>query len=1068
MRPIKLQLNNFGPYDHAVIDFSNFTESKLFLITGDTGAGKTTIFDGMTYALFGEGTGERQPEDMRSEFADTVSETKVIFWFEHNGHFYKIKRTPTQMLKKKRGAKSDLDLTAHKATVSLLEVDNTLKTPVAALGDKATVVNDQIKELLHLNAEQFRKIILLPQDKFREFLSAQSDEKKVILRQLFGTAIFDQFTNELKQQQKISDSNLEKIVFQRNERLNQISWPQDDIETIAPTAEEKLAVLIQMNKDMRVMITEQGNQLAVAREKLQSVQQEYQDGRRIADLYTQLAKRQQDLQEKKTFKPEIDQKTVWLRTLRWGAAQRSIVDKQDQLNAQLNETSENKQQIDKAISVLKQQQSSLKDAQAKHNEQQENIAEKRVTLQQIQSDLLPKSRQLTKAQEKLQQAIAAIKSGEQTQQVLTGQCQTAQSDLATQQKHLSDKQKIAVNEINLTRLISQIASLDEKSSEYDSRQITLKEIKAQATELEGQVATAENSQVLQLQKLKEQQSLRRDILIQQLKQELRVGEPCIICGQIYQGQQHEHEMDSSISYIDLKNAIQAVEETELAVRKATAQLAKVKTDHQTSLTKIDSEQVWLTSRKNEIAHLYEQLKTDWQQIMGTLDQSFSQLPTAFDNNLLKETEQLALDFMRDTKAQIDVLSQDIVTKQQQVQQIKDKVVENNQTLVLQKNTKQDLTEEIEQLTGTSEGLLSEMAYEQKIERLQTEIKQYEGLGTKLREQLLTNENSQQEKQQQLTSVQRKLQQIQEDLVNEQKILNESIDEGPVKDWTAFSDLMTHLQQNPDEINQLHDEIMAYQTSIKNLSSEVADLQHQIGNENHPDLEKLQGLVNEQQTFVEQQVADYTAKKAQLDQQIKIELSVQKLQDECLAQQAAGKDLFALVQAVDGNNDKRLRLESFILRRFLYDVLEYANRHYIGVLSAGRYQFILSDRQAGRANQNGLDIDIYDQDGGKIRATSTLSGGESFIAALSIALSMAEIVQHRAGGAKIDALFIDEGFGSLDEQTLSQAMEALSMVEQSGRLVGIISHVTSMKQQIPQQLAVKKLGNGRSKLTMHML
>ena len=138
------------------------------------------------------------------------------------------------------------------------------------------------------------------------------------------------------------------------------------------------------------------------------------------------------------------------------------------------------------------------------------------------------------------------------------------------------------------------------------------------------------------------------------------------------------------------------------------------------------------------------------------------------------------------------------------------------------------------------------------------------------------------------------------------------------------------------------------------------------------------------------------------------------------------------------------------------------------MSAGRYQFILSDRQAGRANQNGLDIDIYDQDGGKIRATSTLSGGESFIAALSIALSMAEIVQHRAGGAKIDALFIDEGFGSLDEQTLSQAMEALSMVEQSGRLVGIISHVSSMKQQIPQQLAVKKLGNGRSKLTLHIL
>ena len=114
-----------------------------------------------------------------------------------------------------------------------------------------------------------------------------------------------------------------------------------------------------------------------------------------------------------------------------------------------------------------------------------------------------------------------------------------------------------------------------------------------------------------------------------------------------------------------------------------------------------------------------------------------------------------------------------------------------------------------------------------------------------------------------------------------------------------------------------------------------------------------------------------------------------------------------------------------------------------------------------ANQNGLDIDIYDQDAGKVRSTSTPSGGESFIAALGfIALSMAEVVQHRAGGAKIDALFIDEGFGSLDGTTLSQAMEALASVEQSGRLIGVISHVESMKQQIPQQMVVTKQGSGR--------
>src|SRR5699024_3284206 len=428
----------------------------------------------------------------------------------------------------------------------------------------------------------------------------------------------------------------------------------------------------------------------------------------------------------------------------------------------------------------------------------------------------------------------------------------------------------------------------------------------------------------------------------------------------------------------------------------------------------------------------------------------------------------ALVFMRDTKKQVTSLEKEVVNKQQQLQAAKEDLVENKQILVSQQQNKQELTDEITQLTASTGQLLSVTEYEQKVQQLQHEIKKYEETDNELREQLLRNENSQQEKQQQLASIQQKLAQIQADLTQEQQRLATVISEGPVADQAGFDELMGRLDQDPDEINQLHDAVMAYQTSIKSLTAEVDDLKKQIGNKTLPDLEKLQVLVNEQQASVEQQVADYTAKKAKLTQQVQIEASVQTLQEQWAAQQAAGRDLFTLKEAVDGSNDKRLRLETFILRRFLYDVLEYANAHYIGVLSAGRYQFILSDRQAGRANQNGLDIDIYDQDGGKIRATSTLSGGESFIAALSIALSMAEIVQHRAGGAKIDALFIDEGFGSLDEQTLSQAMEALSMVEQSGRLVGIISHVSSMKQQIPQQLAVKKLGNGRSKLTLYIL
>jgi exonuclease SbcC len=355
-----------------------------------------------------------------------------------------------------------------------------------------------------------------------------------------------------------------------------------------------------------------------------------------------------------------------------------------------------------------------------------------------------------------------------------------------------------------------------------------------------------------------------------------------------------------------------------------------------------------------------------------------------------------------------------------------------------------------------------------LQKLQAEQQQYDDQVKKVHDQVLTNQQAQVEKQAQKTSLEEKITTTATDIETLEQQIVTAITDGPVDSQQAFDELLNVLQEQPDKINQLTQNITKYQTTVTQLQQDITNLEKVLGDVSRPNMAKIQAAIDQQQTLVNQLIEDNATKKSVLAQQKQIETTVKALQDKWEQQQAAGKDLLTLTQAVDGNNAKRLRLEPFILRRFLFDVLDYANHHYIGTLSGGRYQFILSDRQGGRSNQNGLDIDIYDQDGGKIRATSTLSGGESFISALSIALSMAEVVQRRAGGAKIDALFIDEGFGSLDERTLSQAMEALSLVEQSGRLVGIISHVTSMKQQIPQQLQVKKLGDGRSQLSLRTL
>ena len=154
------------------------------------------------------------------------------------------------------------------------------------------------------------------------------------------------------------------------------------------------------------------------------------------------------------------------------------------------------------------------------------------------------------------------------------------------------------------------------------------------------------------------------------------------------------------------------------------------------------------------------------------------------------------------------------------------------------------------------------------------------------------------------------------------------------------------------------------------------------------------------------------------------------------------------------------MERYLLQSFLQEVLMVANQRLVK-LTRGRYQFLLAEEKGSYRNSTGLEINIYDDNAGTTRRSQTLSGGESFIAALALALSLADVIQQQSGGVSIEALFIDEGFGSLDEESLEMALEALEMIEQEGRLIGIISHVRELKDRIVQQLIVETNGAGQS-------
>lgn len=1061
MRPIKLALQYFGPYEQTTVDFERFTESKLFLITGDTGAGKTTMFDGMTYALFGEGTSERKPEEMRSEFAPTTAETVVTFWFEHNGRYYRISRKPTQQLKKKRGAKSDDDTTERKAEVSLTEVDETLQVPITAMGEKIPVVRDAIQELLHLNADQFRKIILLPQNQFREFLAAQSDDKMTILRSLFGTEVFNQFTESLKEQQKDTLKQITNLETQRDVALSQISWDDPAIAESVPTAVEKInALTVYIARSTDIVTTRDTEKttatMAVAQSQ-ERVKVAEQLNREFELLAENTAKQQQLDEQAEQINEQRQQATL----LQWGTQQQSIVNDVTRYEEQLARVATELTQLAIREATTTNSLSVAMATKAELLTQAADIKTAEARLTRITRTLLPNAQRL------------AMLIAQATQ--LAQQRQTLQTNEAQLTAELTE---LTAKEVELQTSLAKVASVsasreqslvftaqaDELQRTDERLQQTEKKVAQQAENLmqvtrKLDTAKANLRDVISMREAKA--TLRRELMIKQLHSELKIDEACMVCGQIYTGEGADPHVGST-SYAEIKVAMAAVDEAETAEQQAIATEASLTTDATQTKQQYDALAKQLMSERDGFDREYNQFFTAWATVFPN-----NLLPDTYDTSTVQTVISQVRQHLSDQVTKQEHLTETLATVTEDIASVKTNLARTQTQLsgittqMAGNDSEQDDLNSDGQLTTVSDYEVEQQALSEKIAIHQQAVQIAD-------EKIRSAEQTQAELSQRRRVLSQEQETYQAALDGAKGRLGVAITDGPVADERAFKVLLARLQNQPDELIQLERQIAAYDTQRETVATAIAQSQTLTAGQERPNLSQLQAELTQKQTALAEATESLNKAEWLLEALQQQQTTISKLQTDIDAITAKSADLIKLTQVVDGNNLLHLRLEPYVLRSFLYEVLSYANEHYIGTLSGGRYQFVLSSRQAGRANQNGLDIDIYDQDGGKVRSTSTLSGGESFIAALSIALSMAEIVQRRAGGAKIDALFIDEGFGSLDSNTLNQALEALSMVEQSGRLIGVISHVESMKRQIQQQMVVTKLGDGRSRLTYRMV
>ncbi|MHC5268679.1 AAA family ATPase [Enterococcus sp. LJL98] len=1030
MQPRQLVLRNFGPFIDETIDFSDFEASGLFLISGKTGAGKTTIFDSMTYALFGETTGQqRKGSEMRSLFASPDDMTTVRFTFEHQHFIYQIERSPEQVLRKKRGDGT----TTHGTKVSLTIFDAAMKEQkqITKVGE----VDTFIKDLLQLDAKQFFQIILLPQGEFRNFLIASSSEKEKLLRNVFGTVLYQRMTEWLHESQREQKRELDKQSEQIQTLGEQYQWFAEAVS--CPTLPEQFTVWAQDGALLAAEIGEQEQSLDRLKKEVAEKEQAFYQGQSINEQKVAYQKRlvafEQLEQEATTI--QVAKKSV------------SFLQRLEKDQPYLEQIARNRQlQVAKEadLQALLEEQAVLKKTQAQWEshiplfaEKQQVLKEKREE-QAILQGLLPIANEWAQSQienEQVRQKIA--RKAEEINEIAQQLAQLS-VDLEVSVSALPDQTRLAQTEINLAKAQEQVTRWEENEGQRRQLLAAWEQKSAKVQDKQTQLLLEEQDLLEKESDFKRCQSDYAKKQIAHWQAKLLPGEPCFICGStehplVTEGGLHEIPADW-------------INEEAVALAEQTWEKARARclaSQQQIEQWSFEAEHL-----NQQVAQRTAEGQAQLAQLQKSLDLSTSLTP--------REAYQQAWTQFSTEKEQQQALTEKIEQQRlayEQQCQVKEQLIKEQEAQEkVQVQQQGALASLAKQLDGfTFETLTTKQeATNQVIEELAAAIETHEATGQSLlqeglilteRQTVWASELAQLQAQNALQEEQlaQRLAQYEEELTEEQ--LRAQV--------PSLATLPTLLEK-----------IAAYEEEWTILQRRLAE-DEALKTIPWPDLAQLEQdfLVGKAQ--MEEQKENILAQK---HQQTRNAALIEQLQALWRKNQTALDDLGELQHlsaTLRGDNSEKLSLERYLLQSFLQEVLIVANQRLVK-LTRGRYQFLIAEEKGSYRNSTGLEINIYDDNAGTTRRSQTLSGGESFIAALALALSLADVIQQQAGGIAIEALFIDEGFGSLDEESLEMALEALEMVEQEGRLIGIISHVRELKERVYQQLLVETNGAGQSR------
>ena len=1063
MRPQKLTMQAFGSYGQkTIIDFTK-TDQNLFLVTGDTGAGKTTIFDAIVFALYGEASSVSNKKEgvvLQSQYAGLELEPYVELEFTDGQEqdIYTVRRVPRHLKKITRGAAKGVGTREITGSVSLIMPDGTEYPQKES--------NGKLQEIIGLTKNQFMQVAMIAQGEFMELLRAKSDDKKKIFRRLFNTEMYEDIAVELGNRKRAKEKDIADIRTRCQSEAARVkllsdsaeNQGQDEFGQQTEVLEESLDKLKKQIADGEIVVIGEFLETLfqycrVLDKKLQTAEKdcseaaenrdkkrdEYTEAQQLQGLFLQLDQAESELAKCRELTSEMEKKEQLAGQIQaaWEVKASSDQLEEKRKEAESTETAlrELQSQLPELLKIQKEAEKEEERAEKEQRQAQEEFS--RISEKAEKAlELFRQIGECRKKVQKLEKNLLQIQKQKKEAKDAFEASEIREKEYRKQAEAFSDAgEKLAVCQSKMREIGTMMDDIKGLSAIYRE----IKKYSDTAEKLQQRYADIRDKYE---KKQQEYETLRRAFLDAQagfLAAELKPGNPCPVCGAT------EHPSP----------CIPKEEHRELSQDKIdqTGKEAEILRKEQEKLSgEVKSNTDLRDARERHFRENFEKLQ-------DKMRRSIPKLPESFSPGQAQE-------LIKQWKQQVQTEEFAYQKQAETLREIREKLEELEKRKPFLKEKLEKFREKENKIQAALEGARSELAgyssssdfsseEEAKNARNMAENRKNQTEEV-LKEARNKAECTRQKKTEAETLIRRyekelparkkekdRQKKIYETLLQEKNLTEEQ--------WKNLTDIYEKYaaEEFRNDVNSFRNRQTAAKSSTRSMRAAIGERQRPVLEEKRSQAEEAEKIFEASGRIRDGIKSVYQENQAVYDTLAPILTDRKRLVEE-------HAKLDNLYRLVSGNvSGSRMDLETYVQRYYLEKILDAANRRFQD-MSAGQFELRMYDlEKAGEGKNRGLDLMVYSTVTGKEREIRTLSGGESFMAALSLALGMADEIQESSAAISLDIMFIDEGFGSLDEHSRNQAVKVLLEMAEGSKLIGIISHVTELKQEIEDQLIVTK-------------